>query len=105
MSDITLSGLNASSYRVANAANNIANAETEDFQAKDVVTNTLSSGGVEAVRVDRPISPFAPLPNVDLSEELINVQRAAQAYEAGATVLKIENSLHDTLIEAFDEKV
>ena len=125
----SLSGLMASSKKAQVAATNIANADTvgstdpksanQAYAAKTTQDVSNGAGGVNTVVLNRtpafvpsyePDSPFADgegmvnSPNVNLDEELINTQLAANSYKANVTALKAGIQMQDTLREALDKK-
>ena len=100
---IALSGLKVSEVRVANAANNIVNADSVDFKPKDVIAKSLGEGGVTVDVKDRPISQASLLPAVDITSELIDTQRAAQAYKASAAVIATDKELNEFLLEKISD--
>ncbi len=121
----SVSGLRAQSTRIANAANNIANATTsgavdpEDgppsFTPQDTVL-VSQEGGVLARNLDRdppnsvqfnPSSPFAneegliSVPNVNLASELVEVKTAEIAYRANLEALETQFEVENTLLDIF----
>ncbi len=124
----SLSGLLAQSKKLSVAASNIANADTKGSLDKmdpnqpylALTSYTKANGGgvdvavvlrtPATVQIYDPDAPFAnedgmvAMPNVNLDEEVITAKMAEQAYTANAKVMGTLNRLHDTLIDALDEK-
>ncbi len=125
----SLSGLLASSKKVAVAASNIANADVvgstdpnspdQAYAAQVTQDTTTADGGVRTVSLNRnppfvpsyePDSPFADsegmvnAPNVNLDEELINTKIAEHAYQANLMALKTGVEMQNTLRDALDHK-
>lgn len=93
------SGLRASSLRVTNAANNIANINTPDYEATRVVQNTIRSGpnlssgsAVEAQLIGTQNGP-------DLGKEIIQLIEAETTYRANAEVLRTASELSRDLLD------
>lgn len=123
---IALSGLNAASLRMANSANNVANANStarivngervEGAPAStEVVQSSLATGGVTARVRDRDPATtqvYAPysgeadadgiveLPNTDLAQEIAGEQIPA-TYDFKANLKSIEaaNEMMDSLLD------
>jgi flagellar basal-body rod protein FlgC len=122
-----LSGLNAATTRVNAAADNIANSDDEGsldgagpapYAAVTVQQTTTADGGTSAAIVQKspafvpaydPSSPFANnsgqvgAPNVDLTNEAVNLTTASIAYKANAAVIKTVDAMQDDLLKAFDQ--
>ncbi len=124
---IALSGLNAASLRLANSANNVANANSTSrtvngekvegaYRATDVVQTSVSpQAGVSAsVRERDPATTqvYAPdsaeadanglleIPNVDLAQEIAGEQiPAAYNFKANLKVLEAEDEMMDSLLD------
>ena len=93
------SGLRASSLRAANAANNITNINTQDYEATRVVQNTIRSGpnlssgsAVEAQLIGTQNGP-------DLGEEILQLIEAETTYRANAEVLRTASDLSRDLLD------
>lgn len=106
ISTIAVSGLQAASVKLANAANNIVNAESEGYVPTDTVQSPLNGGGVKVSLVERPdaVSPVSGLPNIDITEEIVDSAVAAQAYEASAAIIGVDKDLHEVLLDSVDGK-
>ena len=124
--NIALSGAQASSRQLSNAANNIVNADTtseigaprgEQFIPQDIIQISQDTGGVQTDTRDRdPASQTSYAPNdpkaneqglverpaVDLSTELVKVKQAEQAYRASINLLTIDQDLNDVLTNAIN---
>ena len=108
VSSIALSGLYASEQRIAVASDNIANVNTTDFRAKDVVQISQAAGGVSTQVVDRnpatvPVATSdgttEQKPNVSLDQELIQSQTASYGYQANLKVIKTERDMTKSLLD------
>lgn len=98
-----LSGLNAATTRIANSANNIANARTPDFKATDAVQRSVDNGGVIVDIRERNPSQVetaeGKLPNVSLEQEVVNSVQAENNYLANLRVLKVQKELDKSLLD------
>ncbi len=98
-----LSGLNAATSRIANSANNIANARTPDFKATDAVQRSLNDGGVIVDIRERQPSQVetadGKMPNVSLEQEVVNSVVAQNDYLANIRVLKVQKELDKSLLD------
>lgn len=133
--NIALTGLKAASTRVQASASNIANISTvgaldeadgpAPFSAltttQKAVTNGSGGGqGVQASIVEKdpgfvpafsPDSPFVNedgiigVPNVNLSEEAVNLKLAEASYQSSIAVLKTANEMSEELLGIFDDRV
>ena len=125
---IALSGLSASSQKIAAAASNIANADTigsldnpaqppytpmtvqQQAASDGTVTTTLTPKNPPFVPAYDPGSPFANqtglvgVPNIDLGAEAVNIDVAKTAYRADLAVIKTTKEMEDALFRAFDSK-
>lgn len=119
-----VSGLQASSLRLENSANNVANISStvsriggervlEPFQPQDVVQRNVEPGGVSAeLRPREPASVpvFDPdnvaadaqgiteFPNVDLEEEIIDQQIATYDFQANLRVIEAADEQAEELL-------
>lgn len=125
-----LTGLFAASKRVEASANNVANASSagsldpahprQPYQALTTVQTANESGGTSATNIPKkpgfvnayaPDSPFANeeglvgAPNVDLTEEAVNLKIAEITYKANASVIRTASEMSDELLNMFDERV
>lgn len=107
ITSIALSGLNAAEKRLANSANNIANASTPNFKATDAVQESVDGGGVRVDIVERdPATVTVPtedgtqeLPNVSLEQEVVTGLTATYDYQANAKLLKTQKELDKSLLD------
>lgn len=105
VSTVALSGFQASEKRIAVAANNIANANTDGFRAQAVSQSSNASGGVSTRVVDA--NPPAPqsitsetVPsNVELERELIDVNFATYSAQANLKVIKAQDRIEQALLD------
>lgn len=120
-----LSGLKAASKRIAVSAQNIANQHSTKTVVNGQVSNTpyiaqrvdqvsLSGGGVQVIARDvnppsatvfDPDNPDADangavaVPNVSLEDEAINQKLASTAYKANLNVIKVQDTLDQSLLD------
>ena len=123
--DSALSGLAASSRRIAVSANNVANQFSTQSRVDGQVTNTpytpqrvdtisQVTGGVKTqVRdVPHPViraydpdnvaadeTGFVDTPNVDVAEEMIKQRIASYDYKANLKTIQINNNLEKNLLD------
>ena len=126
VSDIELSGLNASTLRLRASANNIANARTTGavgsgeptvYMPLDVLETAQANGGVAArlapslrapLLAYDPGAPYAngqgyvAAPDVDMVAETVRLAMASQAFEANLTILRTADEMERSLL---DQKV
>jgi flagellar hook protein FlgE len=94
-----VSGLVASSAKVATAAHNVANINTDGYLAQEksapgvVATQAFGSGVVQVQEIEPS--------NVNVGKEFIDMMVAEHAYKANAQVIKISEEI---LKEAIDIK-
>lgn len=112
-----LTGLQASSVRLNNSANNVANLNTverpesgiEAYRATDVQQTSLSeTGGTRAVVRERdPATITIPdgnggttqAPNVSLEEEIVQQQISTYTFEANLRVIQAADEMADDLTD------
>lgn len=103
-----LSGLRANQTKLLVASENIANAQSSNYDAKQVELRANGAGGVEAEIVEKTPSRLAvlnaegqqqELPNVSLEEEIVNAELATYNFKANATVIRSEQALGKRLID------
>lgn len=94
-----LSGLRASSLRATSAANNIANINTQDYEATRVSQRTIRSStnlaGGSAVEAQLIGSQNPP----DLGEEILQLIEAETTYRANAEVIRTASELSRDLLD------
>ncbi len=98
---IALSGINASRNRTATAANNLANVNTQGFQAQRVNTST-GPNGVGAKTDSVSFSTLEGTPtgsNVNIADELINLRLEDNAVQANVSVAQTGDALTKTAID------
>ena len=107
ITNIAVSGMNAAEKRLANAANNIVNARTPDYQATDATARSLENGGVTVdIRERDPATVEVAtengtqnLPNVSLEQEAVNSVTASYDFQANAKLLKVQKELDKALLD------
>ena len=88
---IALSGMNAQTNRLAAVANNVANADTPDYQRQNVsLVSTSDPAGVGTTVTSGP-------EGVDLATEMLDLTEAAMSYKANAAVFEAGADLWDVL--------
>ncbi len=127
--NIALTGLESATRRVTASASNIANVttagslqnnENAPYTPLTTSSSTLENGGVSTRIVERtsdrftpvysPDSPFADdqgiigVPNVNLTEEAVNLTIAETQYRASAQIIETTAELSDELLSIFDEE-
>ena len=119
-----VSGLNAQSRRLDQAAQNIVNVSStgsldnsgpQAYIPKDVLFQATEPGAVKTtvrprdpafVPAYQPDSPnadtngYVAAPDVNLNEEVITMIQAEQAYKAAASLIPVAKDMHDALVEA-----
>lgn len=99
---IAQSGMNAATFRVANAAGNVANQQTPDYEARRVDLVERREGGVQVSQVRREEGLKVPgQSNVDLATELTGMVASAGQLKANAQVLKTEDEMLGGIFEAW----
>lgn len=125
--NIALSGLKAAETRLANSANNVANAGStrsvkdgvevsEPYKPTRVAQTSQAEGGVSTKVVEdgNPTTPvfdpgnadaddngFVQYPNVDLAEEAVDQVVATYDFKANLNVVKADKSMFDKLLDIF----
>lgn len=108
VSAVSLSGLFANEKRIAVAADNIANANTNDFAAKELELSSNGAGGVSSRVVSKnPATVPVPnneggvdqKPNVSLEEELIGTDIATYGFKANLKVLQAQDKMNKYLLD------
>lgn len=108
ISAIALSGLYANEKRLAVAATNIANAQSDNFKAQELKLTSNDGGGVSS-RVAEKTPPTVPVadaeggvkqqPNVSLEEELVGANFATYGVQANIKVLQAQDRLNKYLLD------
>jgi flagellar hook protein FlgE len=93
-SSIAISGMNAATVRMDVASNNIANAQTQDFQRQDVVQQTVPGGGVAAAVVTQPppTPPKLPTGSLFLGDAVQQLE-ALYAFKANQKVVQTQQNM------------
>lgn len=107
VSAISLSGLYANERKLAVAADNIANANTDGYQAKEVKQTSVAGGGVTTQVVERETAPqqqtggeqAAVSNNVSLEEELVNTNIATYGAQANLKVIQAQDKMNKYLLD------
>ena len=109
--DTSASGIQAAAAKMQATANNVANANTNGYQAQrvDLVERP---GGVEArsASVDAPnradaaadsnrTSPVSPPSNVNLADEMVSMVANENFYQANLQALKAADEMIGTLVD------
>jgi flagellar hook protein FlgE len=107
----TLSSLRAYDTKMAVSANNVANAESEEFKKSRTIFEEGPRGtvGVQIDRVDTP-GPLVQvyeddqyvakeMSNVDLGEEIPQTLLTQRGYEANLTMLKVSDEMLGSLLD------
>tara|TARA_B100000989_G_C19460380_1_gene435939 strand:- start:439 stop:837 length:399 start_codon:yes stop_codon:yes gene_type:complete len=120
-----ISGLNASTKRLDNSANNVANVAStagvengqrvnKPYVPTQVENTALASGGVATTQraVDPASTPvydpnnalandegLVDYPNVDLEEEVVNQQIATYTFEANLKVIEKADEMQEDLLD------
>ncbi len=103
-----LSGLYANEQRIAVAADNIANVDSPDYNAKQVTQSSNEAGGVTTSVVDRNPPTISvsttdggteQRPNVDLTEQVVEAQVATYSAKADLKVLQVQDKLNKYLVD------
>ena len=125
--DIALSGLRAAETRLANSANNVANAQSthsikdgvsvkEPYAPTRVQQTSLAEGGV-AVNIVKDSAPyiaaydpenadanengFVNYPNVDIEKEVVERITATYDFKANLKVIQADKSIFQKLLDIF----
>ena len=91
---IALSGLRAASAGLAVQANNVANQQSDGFQARRLTLSTQAGGGVQAGdTLEDPTAAPEGASNVDLATETVQGMGFELMYKANLQVLKTQDEL------------
>lgn len=104
----SLSGLAAARQRVARSAHNVANVNTERFEARREVQVEAPHGGVRSVG-SRPTGDVAPvalrdgvevtLSNTSVASETVQRIQGIQAYRANLSAMRAQDEAMQSLLE------
>ncbi|MGD9581682.1 MAG: flagellar basal body protein [Vampirovibrionia bacterium] len=104
----SVSGMNAARTIQHVSANNIANANTDEYLAARVELSEAATGGVQAtitVSEEQPVAITNPdgservLSNVDLMQEIMNTKLGGIMFQANAAAYKIQEETLGTIID------
>ena len=99
----SVSGMRTAAERQAITANNIANVQTEGYEAKRALNGETASGVVDIMEIQSSDAPATPGgSNVDLTTEVMNQLFDKNTYEANAKMLKAQNDTLGTLLDIID---
>ena len=90
---IALSGMNAAQNQMSNAANNIANANTEGFRRREVRQQALAEGGT------RTTVDIAAGPGASLATDLVGLLQGKNAFLANLSVFRTHDRMLGTLLD------
>lgn len=96
ISSIARSGLNAAQQRLDVAAHNIANMNTENFRALEVVQQTQEGGGVSTSVMQLPAAQPA---GDTLSNDFVQQMVASYAFKANVLTIQTEQKMLGTVID------
>jgi flagellar basal body rod protein FlgC len=105
---IAQSGMDVAAKRLAVSANNVANMETDEYKANEVVTKDHAGGGVSGdvmpIEAESPVilrdNHLVDASNTDIVRETIERVRAVTAYRANAQVARAAIEVSDAIIDA-----
>jgi flagellar basal-body rod protein FlgC len=91
---VALSGVNTANMGVAVNANNVANANSEDFRAKRMDQAELAQGGTRPEALRESETPTVPGgSNVDYATEFVGLMAQSASFEANLKVMETQNQL------------
>ncbi|HOW55270.1 MAG TPA: flagellar basal body rod C-terminal domain-containing protein [Syntrophorhabdaceae bacterium] len=104
----SLSGLFAFTKKLSNAANNVANVNTDEYK-KTTATIVEDKNSLPRVNIDRLDTPgsivqetdgtMRELSNVELAEEFPQMMISQRGYEANIKALQIQNETIGSLLD------
>ncbi len=94
-----VSGLNASAVQFKTAANNIVNAQTPNYEAKEVRTFSQAAGFDQGGTGSGVTTSIVEGGHVDLASEFIMMTQAELSYSANAKVITVTEDLVGTLLD------
>ena len=99
----SVSGMQTAAKRLNITANNVANLQTEGYQAKRAINGDTASGGVDIVEIQSSEAPATPSSsNVDLTTEVSHQIIDKNTYEANAKMLKAQYDTLGTLLDILE---
>lgn len=96
--NIGIAGMRAAETRLAARAQNIVNAQSENYRPMAPVQTSQNSGPV--VTVARPAELSGDFPFVDLVSEIVDMNAAKRAYRASAEIVRTAGDMQKTLLDA-----
>lgn len=129
VSQIAVTGLKAASQRLQAVSQNLSVSSVESRlsgedgvydgpKSVDAQNSAQKNGGVQSRLVERDpgfVKAYAPqssvadeqgyvgMPQVDVSSEMVRMKQAEHAYKAAASLIKVDNELHETLMQALED--
>ena len=112
----SISALHAFSTQLTTTADNLANIQTNNYQAQQVHLVELRQGGVSAI-ISRDLTPGPSLPstfgsphsneyqtgsNTDVVQEILNLTITRRAYQANARVLATMDALKGQILDTIE---
>ena len=95
----SLSGIRNAFERQDVTANNIANINTKNYKARDVLNKEVKNGGVEAAIKKSTETPNKNGNNVNLTREIVNQINNINQEKTNINVLKSQNEMFGSLID------
>ncbi len=92
---IALTGLNSASMRLNASASNVANMSNPQYTAITTKAESIDTGGVMTGYTPKS----APLNNVDIAEEVVNMKLAELSYKANLNTIKVAGNMFDELLD------
>ena len=100
-SKMGISAMNAASQNIAATANNVANLQSENYQARRLEQTELETGGTRNNQMR--LSQQEPTPpggsNVELEREMTNLIVDQNAYEANAAMVRATNQMMGAVLD------
>lgn len=88
---VALSGLQTASTGMAVVANNVANANSQDYRAKRMEQQEAPGGGTQPTALQESQEPTAPgSSNVDYATEMTGAMQQSASYQANLKVVQTE---------------
>ena len=100
-SAMAISGMNAAAQNVAATANNVANLQSENFQAVRLDQAELLNGGTRNNQMRTSEEPAVPPggSNVELEREMANLMVDQNAYSANTGVVRTASQMMGTILD------
>jgi flagellar basal body rod protein FlgB len=95
----SLSGIKNAFLRQDVAANNVANINTKNYQAKGVLNVEQKNGGVEGITVKTNAPSNHDNNNVSLVDEMVGQLNNVNQEKANVNVLKSQNEMIGSIID------